>query len=76
MTFLVTFFWAVLALLVVGAALRVRGRLRRPLGPAPLLDDAAIRGIEATGRVEVDDELDPATIEEEERRFLEEGGWE
>ena len=76
MTLLVSLFWAMLALLVLGAALRLRARLRQPLGRPPLLDDAAIRGIESTGRVEVDDELDPAVIEEEERRFLDEGGWE
>jgi hypothetical protein len=73
---LVSLFWSILALLVLAAALRLRGRLREPLGGASILDDAAIRAIESTGRVEVDDELDPAVIEEEERRFLEEGGWE
>ena len=76
MTFLVSLFWSILAVLVLLAALRLRARLRRPLGSAALLDDAAIREIESTGRVEVDDELDPAVIEDEERRFLEEGGWE
>ena len=76
MTLLVSVFWSILALLVLLAALRLRARLRRPLGSHALLDDAAIREIETTGRVEVDDELDPAVIEEEERRFLEEGGWE
>jgi hypothetical protein len=73
---LVSLFWSILALLVLAAALRLRARLREPLGRPSLLDDAAIRAIESTGRVEVDDELDPAVIEEEERRFLEEGGWE
>jgi hypothetical protein len=75
-TLLVSTFWSILALLVLAAALRLRARLRRPLGAPALLDDAAIREIETTGRVEVDDELDPAGIDEEERRFLEEGGWE
>jgi len=69
-------FWAIMALLVLAAALRLRARLREPLAPRGLLDDAAIRQIETTGWVEVDDELDPAVIEEEERRFLDEGGWE
>jgi hypothetical protein len=75
-TLLISVFWSALALLVLGAALRLRARLRRPLGRPILLDDAAIRAIESTGQVEVDDELDPALIEEEERRFLEEGDWE
>jgi hypothetical protein len=73
---LVSLFWSILALLVLAAALRLRARLREPLGQPDLLDDAAIRAIENTGHVEVDDELDPAVIDEEERRFLEEGGWE
>jgi hypothetical protein len=75
-TLLVSLFWSILALLVLAAALRLRARLREPLGQPALLDDAAIRAIENTGQVELDDELDPAAIEEEERRFLEEGGWE
>jgi len=72
----VSLFWSILALLVLAAALRLRARLREPLGGERMLDDAAIRQIEATGRVEVDDELDPIAIEEEERRFLEEEDWE
>jgi hypothetical protein len=75
-TLLISFFWSGLALLLLAAGLRLRARLRRPLGRPTLLDDAAIRQIESTGRVEVDDELDPEVIAEEERRFLEEGGWE
>ena len=76
MTLLVSLFWSILALLVLGAALRLRARLREPLGRPELLDDAAIRAIESTGQVELDDELDLAVIEDEERRFLEEEGWE
>ena len=57
--------------------LRLRGRLREPLVRPSLLDDAAIRAIEVRGSVEIDDEpLDPAEIEEEERRFWEEEQWE
>jgi hypothetical protein len=72
----VSLFWSILALLVLAAALRLRARLREPLRGEGGLDDGAIRQIEATGRVEVDDELDPIVIEEEERRFLEEEDWE
>jgi hypothetical protein len=75
-TLLVSLFWSILALLVLAAALRLRARLREPLGRPTQLDDAAIRAIENTGHVEMDDELDLAVIEEEERRFLEEEGWE
>jgi hypothetical protein len=75
-TLVISVFWGALALLVLGGALRLRARLREPLGETGLLDDAAIRAIETTGQVEIDDELDPSLIEEEERRFLEEGGWE
>jgi hypothetical protein len=67
------FFWGILSLLVVAAAVRLQARLREPLVASDLLDDAAIRRIEATGSVEIDDEpLDPAAIDEEERRFWEE----
>ncbi len=76
MTLVVSLFWGLLALLVIGAALRMRTRLREPLGRPELLDDTAIRAIETVGRVELDDELDPAVIDEEERRFWEEEGWE
>ena len=76
MSLFVSLFWSILALLVLAAALRLRARLREPLGGEEMLDDEAIRQIEATGRVEVDDELDPIAIEEEERRFLEEEDWE
>jgi hypothetical protein len=65
-----------MALLVLAAGLRLRARLREPLARHGLLDDDAIRQIETAGWVEVDDELDPAVIEEEERRFLDERGWE
>jgi hypothetical protein len=66
-----------LGLLALAAAVRLRIRLGEPLWRAPdLLDDAAIRSIETTGSVELDDELDPAAIEEEERRFWEEEEWE
>ena len=42
-----------------------------------MLDDAAIRAIETSGSVEIDDEpLDPEAIDEEERRFWEEKEWE
>jgi hypothetical protein len=75
-TLLISLFWGALAVLVLVGALRLRARVRQPLGRPGLLDDQAIREIETTGRVEVDDELDPALIEEEERRFLEEEGWE
>jgi hypothetical protein len=74
-TVLVSLFGSALALLALAGALRLRARLREPLGRTGVLDDAAIRAIETTGRVEVDDELDHAMIEEEERRFLEEGDW-
>jgi hypothetical protein len=65
-------FLGTLLVLLVAAALRLRVRLREPLA-TPLLDDAAIRAIETTGRVDLDDELDLAVIEEEERRFWEDG---
>jgi hypothetical protein len=58
--------------LLLAAAIRLRARLSEPL-VGPLLDDAAIRAIETTGRVDLDEELDLATIEEEERRFWEDG---
>lgn len=73
---LITFVWIVIAFLVLLAGLRLRARLRQRLGRAALLDQAAIRQIEMSGRVEVDDELDLAVIEDEERRFLAEGRWE
>ena len=76
MSFLVTFVWIVIALLALLAGLRLRARLRQFLGRAELLDQAAIRQIVMSGRVEVDDELDLALIEDEERRFLAEGRWE
>ena len=63
----------VLALLVSAAAVRIRWPLVRP----SLRYDAATRAIEARGSVEIEDELlDPAEIEEEERRFWEEEQWE
>ena len=77
MSILTSVFSFVLALLVLAAAVRLRGRLREPLVRPSLLDDAAIRAIEVRGSVEIDDEpLDPAEIEEEERRFWEEEQWE
>ena len=76
MTLLTSLFWGVLALLLLGSGIRLRARLREPLVRASLLDDDAIRAIETTGRVEVEDELDAAVIEEEERRFWEEKEWE
>jgi hypothetical protein len=69
---LTSLFLGALLVPLAAAALRLRARLREPL-VAPLLDDAAIRAIETTGRVDVDDELDLAEIEEEERRFWEDG---
>jgi hypothetical protein len=66
-------FLGLLLALLVGAVIRLRMRLREPLVHPPLLDDAAIRSIEATGRVEIDDELDLAVIEEEEERFWDDG---
>lgn len=75
-SFVVTFVWIVIAFLALLAGLRLRARLRQLLGRAALLDQAAIRQIEMSGRVEVDDELDLAVIEDEERRFLAEGRWE
>jgi hypothetical protein len=72
---LTSVFSCVLALLVLAAAVRIR--LREPLVRPSLLDDEAIRAIETSGSVEIDDEpLDPAAIEEEERRFWEEEEWE
>jgi len=73
MSILTSVFSYVLALLVLAAVVRLRERLVRP----PLVDDEAIRAIETSGSVEIDDEpLDPAAIEEEERRFWEEEEWE
>lgn len=73
MNILTSVFSCVLALLVLAAAVRLREHLVRP----SLLDDEAIRAIEASGSVEIDDDpLDPAAIEEEERRFWEEEEWE
>lgn len=71
MPLLSTIFLGVSGALLLAAALRLRARLREPLGRPPLLDDAAIRTIEATGRVELDDELDLPAIADEERRFWE-----
>lgn len=77
MSILTSVFSCVLALLVLAAAVRLRGRLREPLERPSLLDDAAIRAIELGRSVEIDDEpLDPAEIEDEERRFWEEERWE
>ena len=77
MSILTSVFSCVLALLVLAAAVRLRVRLREPLVRPSLLDDAAIRAIETSGSVEIDDEpLDSAAIEEEERRFWEEEEWE
>ena len=72
MALLTSLFLGALLVPLAAAALRLRARLREPL-VAPLLDDAAIRAIETTGRVDIDDELDLAEIEEEERRFWEDG---
>jgi len=73
MSILTSVFSYVLALLVLAAVVRLRELLVRP----PLVDDEAIRAIETSGSVEIDDEpLDPAAIEEEERRFWEEEEWE
>jgi hypothetical protein len=70
---LISVFSLVLALLVLAAAVRLRGERAR----SSLVDDAAIRAIEMRGSVEIDDEpLDPAEIDEEERRFWEEERWE
>lgn len=77
MNILTSVFSCVLALLVLAAAVRLRVRLRESLVRSSLLADEAIRAIEASGSVEIDDEpLDPAAIEEEERRFWEEEEWE
>ena len=77
MSILTSIFSLVLALLVLAAAVRLRRWLREPLARSFLLDDAAIRAIEMSGSVEIDDEpLNPAEIEEEERRFWEEEQWE
>ena len=74
---LTSVFTCVLALLVLAAAVRLRARLREPLRRAPLLDDEAIRAIEMSGSVEIDDEpLDQSEIDDEERRFWEEERWE
>jgi hypothetical protein len=75
-TLLGSLLMGVLGLLVLAAAVRLRMRLGEPLRRPSLLDDDAIRAIETTGSVEVDDELDPEAIEEEERRFWEEEEWE
>ena len=75
MSILTSVFSCVLALLVLAAAVRLW--LRELLVRPSLLDDEAIRAIETSGSVEIDDEpLDPAAIEEEERRFWEEEEWE
>ena len=74
MTLLSFLFWGILALLLLASGIRLRARLRQPLGRPSLLDDDDIRAIETTGSIEIDDELDPAVIEEEERRFWEEEG--
>ena len=77
MSILSSVFSFVLALLVMAAAVRLWGRLRAPPVRASLLDDEAIRAIEVSGSVEIDDEPpDPAEVEEEERRFWEEEQWE
>lgn len=68
-SFLVTLVWVVIAFLALLAGLRLRARLRQLLGRATFLDRAAVRQIEVSGRVGVDDELDLAAIEDEERRF-------
>jgi hypothetical protein len=75
-TFLSTVLLTATGVLALAAAVRLRTRLREPLVRPSLLDDDAIRTIEVTGSVEIDDELDPAAIEEEERRFWEEEEWE
>lgn len=73
---LTSLFWGGLALILVLAGLRLRARLRQLSGRGALLDEAAIRRIQVTGRMEIDDELDMVVIEEEERRFLAEEEWE
>jgi hypothetical protein len=77
-TLLSSLFLGVLALLLLASGIRLRARLREPLVRPSLLDDAAIRAIETTGRIEIDDEPDPrgTAIEEEERRSWEEEEWE
>lgn len=62
--------FAVGALLVAAAGLGVRRRLRRLKGGG--LSDGAIRQIEASGRVEVDEPLDLEEAAEEEERFWDE----
>lgn len=59
--------FAVGALLVAGAWVGHRRRLRRLKDRG--LDDAAIRRIEASGRVEMDEPLDLDEAAEEERQF-------
>ncbi|MFW5947566.1 MAG: hypothetical protein ACOCUW_03650 [Gemmatimonadota bacterium] len=54
------------AVLVVAAGLGVRRRLRRMDDG---LDDADIRRIEASGRVEIDEPLDLEEAADEEERF-------
>ena len=64
--------WVTLGLLAVFGGAAVRRRLDASLGEAdPSLDDEAIRRIEETGALTVDEEppLDLDEIEEEEERF-------
>lgn len=58
------------ALLVVAAGLGVRRRLQRLKDRG--LNDAAIRRIEASGRIEVDEPLDLEEAATEEERFWDE----
>ncbi len=61
-----------MALLAVVAAVVVPLRLRSRKGGVGGLDDAQIRRIEETGRLEVDEPLDREEIQAEEKRFWEE----
>ncbi len=58
----------------VAALLFLRRRAARA-PQVPGLSDDAIREIEAHGRVEMDEPLDRAEIEAEERRFWDEEEW-
>lgn len=65
-------FWAGLTALVIAAAVALRLRLRRQLGPrGPHVDDEAVRTILETGTIrdETPEPLDLDEIEEQERRF-------
>lgn len=71
-------FWFALGLLLVAAGLRIRAKIwRRYDRSGPVVDDDAVYRIVEEGRLVTDEDepLDLDEIEEEERRFWEEEGW-